>query len=374
MGAVHVLQVLAGSLVFTLFSPEPLLVDSRFSVSFVWATLAAGLVFFGLDASIGPVLMRLKYGFSVREILDDIVVPALPSDALAVVTALGTAAAVASFGAPAALVSLFGAVLSLAAMNLVRDSRKRALRLEAENEALKEALRDTNLNIASRLIGRLGQRDGYAAAHAAASAVYAGDIAREMCLGEGRSREVRLAALLMDVGLLWVPDEVLLVPPEKLNSLGRMHLEEHPASSEEILSSVPGLGEAARWVRWHHERPDGSGYPDRLKGTWIPLEARILAVASLYASLVLDGPSAPRIHPTEARRLLLAEVGKALDEGVVRVFLTVLDAEDDAYGSASDERFSFAEVAGAEGSPSQRFPLLEDGEPSSFGGRTKADL
>jgi len=359
-GAALVLQVIAGSLIFSLIGSEPLLAASEFSTVFVLGALAAGVVFFGLDALIGPVLMHLKYGFSVREILGEIVVPALPSDALAVATALAAAAAVASLGTPAALVSLFGAALSLAAANLVRDHRKRVLRLEAENEALREALRDTNLEIASRLVGKLGQRDGYAAAHAGASAVYAGDIAREICLGEGRSREVRLAALLMDVGLLWVPDEVLLTPPEKLNSLGRMHLEEHPASGEEILSGLPGLGEAARWVRWHHERPDGSGYPDRLRGAWIPLEARILAVASLYASLVLDGPSTPGIHPTEARRVLLGEIGKALDEGVARVFLTVLDAEDDAYGSASDERFSFAEVAGAAGASLHRLPHLEE--------------
>lgn len=359
-GAALVLQVLAGSLVFSLIGSGPMLAASGYTPDFAVGTLAAGLAFFGLDTLIGPILMRLKYGFSGREILAEFVVPALPSDALAIATTLATALAMVFYGLLAALILLCGAALSLCAAKLMTESRKRALRLRAENEALREALRDTNLNVASRLVGGLGRRDGYAAAHAAASAVYAGDIASEIYLDEGRSREVRLAALLMDVGLLWVPDEVLRVPPEKLNSLGRMHLEEHPAASEEILSGVPGLGEAARWVRWHHERPDGSGYPDGLRGTWIPLEARILAVASLYASLVLDGPSAPGIRPTEARRVLLGETGKALDEGVVRVFLTVLDAEDDAYGSASDERFSFAEVAGAQRASSQRPPTFSE--------------
>jgi HD-GYP domain-containing protein (c-di-GMP phosphodiesterase class II) len=349
MGAIHVLQVLAGSLVFTLFYTEPLLLDPHFSATFVLGTLVAGLAFFGLDAVIGPVLMRLKYGFSTREIVGDIVVPALPSDALAVATTLATAAAVATYGALTAVFILAGAALSLVAVNLVRDSRKKALRLASENEALKEALRDSNLEIASRLVGRLGQRDGYAAAHAAASAVYAADIARECGLDEGRSREVRLAALLMDVGLLWVPDDVLLVPEQRLNSLGRMHLEQHPSASEEVLSGLPGLGEAARWVRWHHERPDGTGYPDRLKGAWAPLEARILAAASLYASLVLDGPNAPAIAPAEARRVLVAEIGKAVDEGVARILLRLLDTEGDSYGAASDERFVFAGVTGLEG-------------------------
>jgi HD-GYP domain-containing protein (c-di-GMP phosphodiesterase class II) len=348
-GTTLVLQILAGSLAFSFLSTEPLLANPQFSAAFVFGALAAWLAFFGVEVSIGPILMRLKYGFSAREIVKETVLPALPSDALTVATALSTALAVVSFGPLAAVTILSGTALSLAAVNIVRNHRKKMMRLASENEALREALRDSNLEIASRLVGRLGQRDGYAAAHAAAGAVYAADIARESGFEEGRCREVRLAALLMDVGLLWVPDDVLLVPEERLNSLGRMHLEEHPVAGEEILSGLPGLGEAARWVRWHHERPDGTGYPDRLKGAWAPHEARILAVASLYASLVLDGPSAPALTPAEARRVLVAEIGKAADEGVARILLRLLATEDESYASASDERFVFDGIIGVEG-------------------------
>ena len=348
-GATLVLQVLAAALAFSFLSPEPLLANPHISPTFVFGTLAAGLAFFGLEALIGPILMRLKYGFSIREVVKETVAPALPSDALTIAATLATALAVVLYRPLAAITILAGAVLSLAAINVVRDHRKKVIRLASENEALKEALRDSNLEIASRLVGRLGQRDGYAAAHAAASAVYAADIARESGLDEGRCREVRLAALLMDVGLLWVPDDVLLVPQERLNSLGRMHLEEHPVAGEEVLSDLPGLGEAARWVRWHHERPDGTGYPDRLKGAWTPQEARILAVASMYASLVLDGPSAPALDPTEARRVLVAGIGKSVDEGVTRILLRLLATEDASYGSASDERFVFEGVTGVDG-------------------------
>jgi HD-GYP domain-containing protein (c-di-GMP phosphodiesterase class II) len=349
MGAIHILQVVVGAFAFALFCPQPLLLDPQFSTTFVLGTLTAGLAFFGLDALIGPTLMRLKYGLSVREVVREIVAPALPSDALAVATALATALAAVRYGPLAAIALLSGTALSLVAINLIRDSRKKAMRLASENEALKEALRDSNLEIASRLVGRLGQRDGYAAAHAAASAVYAADIARESGLDEGRCREVRLAALLMDVGLLWVPDDVLLVPEERLNSLGRRHLQEHPIAGEEILADLPGLEDAARWVRWHHERPDGTGYPDRLKGAWVPQEAKILAVASLYASLVLDGPSAPALHPAEARRALVTEMGKAVDEGVARILLRLLATGEESYASASDERFVFEGVTDVDG-------------------------
>jgi HD-GYP domain-containing protein (c-di-GMP phosphodiesterase class II) len=224
----------------------------------------------------------------------------------------------------------------------VRENRKRALRLASENAALKEALAADGLAFASRLVAASDLRDGRCAAHAAAASVYAGDTARELGLGEGRAEEVRLAALLIDVGHLFVPDEVLLTPQEKLNSLGRARLEGHPVKGEEILQTVPGLpAEAARWVRWHHERADGTGYPDRLRGNWIPQEARILAVASHYASLILDGPHAPALTPSGARREMVAGIGGAFDGDVVAALLRVLDTEDAPYASASDDRFTF---------------------------------
>jgi len=157
-----------------------------------------------------------------------------------------------------------------------------------------------------------------------------------------KAAKLRLAALLMDVGLASVPDEVLLTPPEKLNSVGRMHLREHPARSERVLSAAVGFEEAAKWVRWHHERPDGTGYPDRLRGEWIPLEAKILAACHTYASLVLDGPHSPGLSASEARRRLVGMAGGGLDGEAVRVLLRVLDGEDASYAATSDGRFAFA--------------------------------
>lgn len=376
MGATHALQILAGSLAFAHFSGQPLLAGAAtpgFSFPFVWGTLAAGLAFFGLDALLSPTLVRLKYGRPWGEVAREFVVPGFPSDALAVFTTLAVGFVAASRGPASAFVLLLGGALSLAALQRGRENRKRALRLEAENAALREALRSSHVELAARLVGGLGSRDGYAAAHAAASAVYAADVAREMGLGEDRSREVRLAALLQDVGLLWVPDEVLLTPPEKLNSLGRMRLEEHPKSGEGVLSAVPGLEEAARWVRWHHERPDGTGYPDRLRGEWTPTEAKILAVSSLYASLVLDGPRTPGLPPEEARRALVGGMGRAVDDAVARALLRVLDSENHAYASASDGRFVFLAdpVASADatvGGPSGASPTAP-GRARSVDGR-----
>lgn len=358
-GATHIVQVVAGAAVFALLGSEPLLLTPHLSLSFVYGTLAAGLAMFGLDAVIGPVLMRLKYGLSLSEILRELVLPPLPSNALAVATTLATALAVSAYNPLAVLTLLAGGALSLATIKQIRKHDKRALRMEAENAALKSALRESNLELASRLVEKLGLRDGHAAAHAAASAVYAGDIARELALGEERAQEVRLAALLQDVGLLYVSDGILLTRPDKLNSLDRMRLEDHPVSSETILSTVPGLEEAARWVRWHHERVDGTGYPDRLPEKWIPLEAKILAAASLYATLILDSPHGPGLSPDKARLVLVGEMGKALDGLIVKVLLRILDSEDETYASAADCRFSFRSDREAMTCTFTREPLRE---------------
>jgi HD-GYP domain-containing protein (c-di-GMP phosphodiesterase class II) len=97
----------------------------------------------------------------------------------------------------------------------------------------------------------------------------------------------------------------------------------------------------AGWVRWHHERPDGRGYPDKLRGPWIPLEAKILAVAQAYAAMVLDQPRRPGMGSAEARESLSAGIDTEFDGITVRAFLRILDTETEGYRLADDHRFVF---------------------------------
>ncbi len=149
-----------------------------------------------------------------------------------------------------------------------------------------------------------------------------------------------MAGLLHNIGLFGLPEELLVVTG-KLNSIARSQLAEHAASGERALAAVPEFEEMARWVRWHHERPDGRGYPDKLRGSWIPLEAKILAVAQAYAAIVLDQPRRPGMRPEEAREKLVAGIGTEFDGVVVRAFLRILDTESEGYRMADDHRFVF---------------------------------
>jgi HD-GYP domain-containing protein (c-di-GMP phosphodiesterase class II) len=190
------------------------------------------------------------------------------------------------------------------------------------------------------IIQDLGRRDGYTHRHAAATAVYAADLARELKLDETRAEQLRMAGLLHNIGLFGLPEELLLATG-KLNSIAQSRLAEHPARGEEALSAIPEFGEMATWVRWHHERPDGRGYPDKLRGPWIPLEAKILAVAQAYAAMVLDQPSRPGMSFAEAREKLSAGIDTEFDGVVVRALLRILETESEGYRMADDHRFVF---------------------------------
>lgn len=350
-GATLVTQVLVAAWVLGWFS-EPLLFGSQFDASFVYGVVGAGLTFYLLDTLIGPVLLRIKYGTPVSRLVQEVALPPIPSDAVAILTTLVTAYAAVEFGPATALTLFCGAALSLALMIFIRERQKKFAELGAEvsrlresNAELERGLASSNVAFASRIVQNLGRKDGYTAAHAAASVVYAGDLAAELGLDPARAEKLKAATLLQDVGLVGVPDDVLLTPPKKLNSVGRMHLEEHAERGEHVLAGIPGFEEAAKWVRWHHERIDGTGFPDRIRGEWIPLEARILAVAASYATLVLDGPHSPGLSPLDARLRLTGAAGTALDRQVVRTLLMVLDTKDESYASAADARFAFPDSA-----------------------------
>jgi hypothetical protein len=339
--ATLVLQILVAGYVFGLFSP-PLLAAPTFDIAFVRGVVAAGCVLYLLDALIGPALLWIKYNTPPSRLLREVILPPLPSDAIGLLTAVATSFVVAEYGPAAALTLFGGGAFSLITMSLVKDLREKRRLLEAENARLREGLRDSNIEFAVRLVQSIEQKDGCTARRVAASSLYAADIARELGMEPIKVEQLRVAALLQDVGLVSVADEVLLMPPKKLNSVGRMQLEQHPIQGERMLAAIPGFKEAARWVRYHHEREDGTGYPDRLRGRWIPLEAKVLAVSELYASLALDGPHSPAVSADEARRELVGMAGGQLDQQVVRAFLRVLDTQDDNYAAAVDDRFTFA--------------------------------
>ncbi|RIH84040.1 GAF domain-containing protein [Calidithermus roseus] len=143
-------------------------------------------------------------------------------------------------------------------------------------------------------------------------------------LGFADLEGLRLGAYLHDLGKLAVPDEVLQKAGQLSTGEWRI-MKAHPEIGYEMLRGLSFLPEAAlNVVRYHHERWDGSGYPLGLRGSEIPLEARIFAVVDVYDALSHARPYKEAWEPRAVRSELEAQAGKTLDPEVVRVFLDLL--------------------------------------------------
>lgn len=188
---------------------------------------------------------------------------------------------------------------------------------ERKEQSLLE-LRETYYGVLQILCGVVSN-DKYTQNHSYRTSVYAARVADEMGLSEQRIEDIRAAALLHDIGKLEVSRQ-LLYKAAKLTDGEITELHSHLAKGIETLKPVGGsLRRVLPIILSHHDRFDGSGYHPT-KGQEIPLEARIIAVADAYDSLVSDRPYRRAISPFEARDILVKGAGSDFDPKVVAAF------------------------------------------------------
>jgi diguanylate cyclase (GGDEF)-like protein len=140
--------------------------------------------------------------------------------------------------------------------------------------------------LASALARAVDAKDSYTRSHSETVSNLCVLIGAELGLGPDRVGKLRIAGLLHDVGKIGTPDAILN-KSEKLTPSEYETIKEHPVLGEGILHAAD-LKDAAGWVRHHHERPDGEGYPDGLSGDRIPLESRIIGVADAFEAMISD--------------------------------------------------------------------------------------
>ena len=171
-------------------------------------------------------------------------------------------------------------------------------------------------------------RDAYTGKHAERVTAYGIALAEAVGLDTVGAPGLEFGFLLHDVGKLAVPDAILY-KPDALSAEEFSLVARHPEAGAEILRDVDFLGEGKLVVRHHHERWDGSGYPDRLAGDAIPLPARVFAVADAFDALTTDRPYRRATRFSSAREEIRAHAGTQFDPEVVAAFETI-----------SDERFA----------------------------------
>jgi len=148
-------------------------------------------------------------------------------------------------------------------------------------------------------------------------------LAQELGLTPEAIGHLRHGALLHDIGKLAIPDEILL-KPGALNDVERRTMEQHPAYAKQMLAQVAFLQPCVEVAYSHHERWDGLGYPQGLKGEEIPLSARIFAVVDQWDALTSDRPYRKAWTKEKVIAYLQENAGKIYDPEIVNVFLKII--------------------------------------------------
>lgn len=312
-----------------------------FNVASLAMTVAvAGGVFFGvraeqgnwLETFVGPLALAELVYFGVNTVLVATVVALSSRQALAKVWLadflwtgpgyfVGAAAAAAGFALSDEKLYWWVAI-AVPLYLTYRSYRTYASRVEAGQAQAQLAL-EIQLGIVEALTAAIESKDRTSKLEQRRLTVYADALGQAVGLDEPELHALRTAALLHDVGNLAVPEHIL----SKATSLTFEEFERvkiHPRVGAEILKNVPFSVPVAPIVLRHHERWDGSGYPDGLKGTAIPLGARILAVADCFSALLSERPYRPAVSHWEALATLKRCSNTWLDPTLVDRFVELL--------------------------------------------------
>lgn len=190
----------------------------------------------------------------------------------------------------------------------------------AQDEPARSAKAAPQRDAVEALAVALLERDRYTGEHSSAVIEMSGAVARTMGCNAVEVERVRSAALLHDIGKVAIPDEILH-KPGPLTDEEWVLMRQHPVIGERILRVLPGLGPVARMVRHEHERWDGGGYPDGLRGVDIPFGSRVIIAADTYHAITSDRPyRAARSHE-EAVEELMRCAGTQFDPDVTAALI-----------------------------------------------------
>jgi response regulator RpfG family c-di-GMP phosphodiesterase len=193
--------------------------------------------------------------------------------------------------------------------------------LEAAHDKLKKSF-ITSVRVFSNLIE---MRNPSKAGHSRRVADLARSLAQDLGLSAAETQDIFIAGLLLDVGKIGVPDRLLDKPFHSLSADERVEICKCPVKGEMALMALEQLQSAAKLIRSHCERFDGTGYPDHLSGLTIPIGSRILAIAKDYDTALMGTEYTKALPPAGASLLIQDSKGKRYDPVVVNALLNTAD-------------------------------------------------
>ncbi|MGH2820213.1 MAG: HD-GYP domain-containing protein, partial [Actinomycetota bacterium] len=185
-------------------------------------------------------------------------------------------------------------------------------------------LERTFLSTVEALANALEAKDEYTSSHARDITDMSMDVGLRLGLDPRALKRLELGALFHDIGKIGIPSEILLKPGPLTGEEWHV-METHPELGERILHPIERLERVRPIVRACHERVDGRGYPDGLRGDEIPIEARIIFVCDAFHAMTTDRPYRQAMPVDEAARRLREGAGTQFDAEVVEAFLTLLE-------------------------------------------------
>lgn len=198
-----------------------------------------------------------------------------------------------------------------------------------DNARLYQALKDQNRETIEALAEAIEARDAHTYGHSRQVTRYAVRLAQELGLPPERVELIDYAGLLHDVGKIGIRDYILL-KPDQLNDDEFEIMKNHPRIGVKIIERVRGLQQTLPIIEGHHERYDGRGYPNGLRGEEIPLEARILSIADAFEAMTADRAYRPAMPTEQAIEILLRGRGTAWEPALVDCFVALIRREGEA--------------------------------------------
>ncbi len=186
---------------------------------------------------------------------------------------------------------------------------------------------ELSMQMVVTLADAIDAKDAYTKGHSTRVSCYSVLLGRKLGLSDKELENLRYAAILHDIGKIGVPD-VILNKPERLTETEYSLIKTHTSIGGEILKSSNTIKDAALIARHHHEKYDGTGYPDGLVGEAIPYVSRIVAIADAYDAMNSSRVYRKKLDPLRIRDELVRGKGKQFDPHMTDVFIQMIDADE----------------------------------------------
>ena len=184
------------------------------------------------------------------------------------------------------------------------------------------------LHVVSSLADAIDAKDAYTNGHSGRVAMYSKEIAKRFGYDEKDQDKIYMMGLLHDVGKIGVPDEVIN-KPGRLTDEEFECIKKHPAIGGRILGNIKEMPSLSKGARFHHERYDGRGYPEGLKGTDIPEEARIISVADAYDAMTSNRSYREALSQERVKEQIISGKGTQFDPVFADIMVSMIEEDKD---------------------------------------------